>query len=90
MNALLTDLYELTMAAGYFEAGKTAERAVWLRAFRPLIVHHSGTEAQRKKRNRTMLVHKPPSVLSVPCVPSSILSLAFPPCLRASVVNNPL
>ena len=29
MNALLTDLYELTMAAGYFEARKTAERAVF-------------------------------------------------------------
>ena len=25
MNGLLTDLYELTMAAGYFEAGKSAE-----------------------------------------------------------------
>jgi nicotinate phosphoribosyltransferase len=29
MNALLTDLYQLTMAAGYFEAGKTAERATF-------------------------------------------------------------
>jgi len=29
MNALLTDLYELTMGAAYFEAGKTAERAVF-------------------------------------------------------------
>jgi len=29
MNALLTDLYELTMAAGYFEAGKTAEKATF-------------------------------------------------------------
>jgi nicotinate phosphoribosyltransferase len=29
MNALLTDLYELTMAAGYFQAGKLAERAVF-------------------------------------------------------------
>jgi nicotinate phosphoribosyltransferase len=29
MNALLTDLYELTMAAGYFEAGKTGERATF-------------------------------------------------------------
>ncbi len=27
MNGLLTDLYELTMAAGYFEAGKSEERA---------------------------------------------------------------
>jgi nicotinate phosphoribosyltransferase len=27
MNGLLTDLYELTMAAGYFEAGKAAETA---------------------------------------------------------------
>jgi nicotinic acid phosphoribosyltransferase len=26
MNGLLTDLYELTMAAGYFEAGKAEER----------------------------------------------------------------
>ena len=29
MNALLTDLYELTMAAGYFEAGKTGEMATF-------------------------------------------------------------
>ena len=36
MNALLTDLYELTMAAGYFEAGKTAERAVFELAIRRL------------------------------------------------------
>ncbi len=27
MSALLTDLYELTMAAGYFEAGKASEKA---------------------------------------------------------------
>jgi nicotinate phosphoribosyltransferase len=36
MNALLTDLYELTMAAGYFQAGKTAERAVFELAVRRL------------------------------------------------------
>jgi len=29
MNGLLTDLYELTMAAGYFEAGKVDERATF-------------------------------------------------------------
>src|ERR1700677_4544242 len=29
MNGLLTDLYELTMAAGYFEAGKTEEIATF-------------------------------------------------------------
>ncbi|MGA7235200.1 MAG: nicotinate phosphoribosyltransferase, partial [Bryobacteraceae bacterium] len=29
MNALLTDLYELTMAAGYFQAGKTTEIATF-------------------------------------------------------------
>jgi nicotinate phosphoribosyltransferase len=29
MDGLLTDLYELTMAAGYFEAGKTAQRATF-------------------------------------------------------------
>ena len=29
MRALLTDLYQLTMAAGYFQAGKTAERATF-------------------------------------------------------------
>ncbi|MEO7143993.1 MAG: nicotinate phosphoribosyltransferase, partial [Bryobacteraceae bacterium] len=28
-HGLLTDLYQLTMAAGYFEAGKTAERATF-------------------------------------------------------------
>ena len=29
MNGLLTDLYELTMAAGYFQAGKAAEIATF-------------------------------------------------------------
>ena len=29
MNGLLTDLYELTMAAGYFEAGKATQRATF-------------------------------------------------------------
>src|SRR5882724_11143465 len=29
MNALLTDLYQLTMAAGYWEAGKAPERATF-------------------------------------------------------------
>ena len=29
MNALLTDLYELTMAAGYFQAGKTSQIATF-------------------------------------------------------------
>ena len=29
MNALLTDLYQLTMAAGYFQAGKTREMATF-------------------------------------------------------------
>ena len=29
MNGLLTDLYELTMAAGYFAAGKASEKAVF-------------------------------------------------------------
>jgi nicotinate phosphoribosyltransferase len=29
MNALLTDLYELTMAAGYFDSGRTAQRATF-------------------------------------------------------------
>jgi nicotinate phosphoribosyltransferase len=36
MNALLTDLYELTMAARYFEAGKTGERATFELAIRRL------------------------------------------------------
>ena len=36
MNGLLTDLYELTMAAGYFEAGKIAERATFELAIRRL------------------------------------------------------
>ncbi len=29
MNGLLTDLYELTMAAGYFDAGKAGEKATF-------------------------------------------------------------
>src|SRR4051794_34664835 len=36
MNGLLTDLYELTMAAGYFEAGKVDEKATFELAFRRL------------------------------------------------------
>ena len=36
MNGLLTDLYELTMAAGYFEAGKADEKATFELAFRRL------------------------------------------------------
>lgn len=36
MNGLLTDLYELTMAAGYFEAGKTDEKATFELVFRRL------------------------------------------------------
>jgi nicotinate phosphoribosyltransferase len=36
MNGLLTDLYELTMAAGYFQAGKAAEIATFEFAIRRL------------------------------------------------------
>ena len=36
MNGLLTDLYELTMAAGYFEAGKADEMATFEFAIRRL------------------------------------------------------
>ena len=41
MNGLLTDLYELTMAAGYFEAGKTAERATFELGIRRLPAHRN-------------------------------------------------
>jgi nicotinate phosphoribosyltransferase len=41
MNGLLTDLYELTMAAGYFDAGKTAERAVFELTIRRLPPHRN-------------------------------------------------
>jgi nicotinate phosphoribosyltransferase len=41
MNGLLTDLYELTMAAGYFDAGKTAERAVFDLSIRRLPPHRN-------------------------------------------------
>ena len=41
MNALLTDLYELTMSAGYFEAGKTAERATFELSIRRLPKHRN-------------------------------------------------
>src|ERR1039458_8214948 len=36
MNGLLTDLYELTMAAGYFESGKAGEKATFEFAIRRL------------------------------------------------------
>jgi len=41
MNALLTDLYELTMAAGYFESGKVAEKAVFEYTIRRLPPHRN-------------------------------------------------
>ncbi|HWB84723.1 MAG TPA: nicotinate phosphoribosyltransferase [Bryobacteraceae bacterium] len=41
MNGLLTDLYELTMAAGYFEAGKTAELATFEFTLRNLPSHRN-------------------------------------------------
>ncbi len=40
-KALLTDLYELTMAAGYFEAGKAAERATFELFVRHLPPHRN-------------------------------------------------
>ncbi|MDX1980190.1 MAG: nicotinate phosphoribosyltransferase [Bryobacteraceae bacterium] len=41
MNALLTDLYQLTMAAGYFEAGKVGERATFELFVRRLPEHRN-------------------------------------------------
>ncbi len=41
MNGLLTDLYELTMAAGYFEAGKVDEKATFELAIRRLPPHRN-------------------------------------------------
>ena len=41
MNALLTDLYELTMAAGFFEAGKAAEKATFEISIRRLPEHRN-------------------------------------------------
>jgi nicotinate phosphoribosyltransferase len=41
MNGLLTDLYELTMAAGYFDAGKAEERATFELTIRRLPAHRN-------------------------------------------------
>jgi nicotinate phosphoribosyltransferase len=41
MNGLLTDLYELTMAAGYFEAGKAGEKATFEFTIRRLPAHRN-------------------------------------------------
>lgn len=41
MNGLLTDLYELTMAAGYHDSGKSAERATFELTFRRLPEHRN-------------------------------------------------
>jgi nicotinate phosphoribosyltransferase len=41
MNGLLTDLYELTMAAGYFEAGMAAEKATFEFTIRHLPAHRN-------------------------------------------------
>jgi len=41
MNGLLTDLYELTMAAGYFESGKVEEKATFEFTIRRLPAHRN-------------------------------------------------
>src|SRR5579871_3586326 len=41
MNALLTDLYELTMAAGYFQCNKVSEVATFELAVRHLPAHRN-------------------------------------------------
>jgi nicotinate phosphoribosyltransferase len=41
MNGLLTDLYELTMAAGYFECGKASEKATFEFTVRRLPAHRN-------------------------------------------------
>ena len=41
MNALLTDLYELTMAAGYFECGRSAQSATFELSIRRLPAHRN-------------------------------------------------
>jgi nicotinate phosphoribosyltransferase len=41
MNGLLTDLYELTMAAAYFEAGKASEKATFELTVRRLPAHRN-------------------------------------------------
>src|SRR3954452_4013271 len=41
MNGLLTDLYELTMAAGYFESGKAGEKATFEFTLRRLPAHRN-------------------------------------------------
>ena len=41
MNGLLTDLYELTMAAGYFESGKACEKATFEFTIRRLPAHRN-------------------------------------------------
>ena len=41
MNGLLTDLYALTMAAGYFESGKAGEKATFEFAIRRLPAHRN-------------------------------------------------
>jgi nicotinate phosphoribosyltransferase len=41
VNGLLTDLYELTMAAGYFETGKSEEKATFELSFRRLPAHRN-------------------------------------------------
>src|ERR1035438_9275476 len=41
MNGLLTDLYELTMAAGYFECGKANEKATFEFTIRRLPAHRN-------------------------------------------------
>ena len=41
MSALLTDLYELTMAAGYFEAGLASRTATFELSIRSLPKHRN-------------------------------------------------
>ena len=41
MNGLLTDLYELTMAAGYYDAGKAHQKATFEFTIRRLPAHRN-------------------------------------------------
>src|SRR6476646_6439380 len=41
MNGFLPDLYELTMAAGYFESGKAGEKATFEFTLRRLSAHRN-------------------------------------------------
>ena len=77
MAGLLTDLYQLTMAAGYFEAGKTKEIGTFELFFRKLPRYRNDCPFLRRLATDGML--QPPStqIRIWPSVPEDVVSPVY-------------